>query len=103
MSIIPDKTELSEQDEEFLEAISTLSEWKKNSIIAYVKNKSDAEKEVAVAAVKELREKAERMRVTHRADKRDYEQCDESCELECKQINSFKVLIERVFGAEEKR
>lgn len=36
---------LSEQDEEFLEDISSLSEDKKNSIIAYIQNKLDAQKE----------------------------------------------------------
>lgn len=48
--------QLSEQDEEFLEDISSLSEEKKNGIIAYIQNKLDAQKEDVAAAVKELKE-----------------------------------------------
>jgi len=42
MSYEDDLINVSEQDEEFLEAISTLPEGKKNIIIAYMKDKCDA-------------------------------------------------------------
>ena len=58
-------------------------------------------KDVA-AAVKELREKAEMMRVTHRADKRDWEGCDETCENECRWVESFQKLIDSVLGSDTK-
>mgnify|MGYP001609866528 CR=1 FL=1 len=56
--------------------------------------------EDVAAAAQELREKAERMRLTHRADKRDYEKCDETCEKECRWVDGFLKLIAAVFGKE---
>ena len=46
-----------------------------------------------------LKVQSDKMRLVHRADKRDYEGCDAACEYACRMVRDFQKLVDSAFGA----